>query len=299
MLKVEIVEIGRSLSRTRPTTSGRAARSQRRPTAPRRCPAGRRGSSCPAGAPRSCASRPARPARPRWCCCTAGRRPPTSTGSPPTSPGRALPRRGPRPPGPRAGHPDLAPLPARGLRRRRRGPRRRARHRPLRAGRLLDGRPGRPADVAPPSATGSTAWCCARPAATSPAQPGRAAVLVMMGLASLAARATPGAVHRSMTERLLHGRFDRPTSGAGPASSAPQRSPHDGRGRAGARPLLVAGLDRRVDVPTAVVVTERDSVVPPRRQQRLAAAIPGATVYPVRRRPRRCAHATPSRSCPC
>ena len=37
-----------------------------------------------------------------------------------------------------------------------------------------------------------------------------------------------------------------------------------------------------VDVPTAVLVTEFDSVVPPRRQHALAAAIEGAVVHPVR-----------------
>jgi pimeloyl-ACP methyl ester carboxylesterase len=36
-----------------------------------------------------------------------------------------------------------------------------------------------------------------------------------------------------------------------------------------------------VDVPTAVVLTERDNVVPPSRQRRLAASIPGARVFPV------------------
>jgi len=36
-----------------------------------------------------------------------------------------------------------------------------------------------------------------------------------------------------------------------------------------------------IDVPTAVVITERDSVVPPARQHKLAAAIPGATVHRV------------------
>jgi 3-oxoadipate enol-lactonase len=36
-----------------------------------------------------------------------------------------------------------------------------------------------------------------------------------------------------------------------------------------------------VDVPTAVVVTELDNVVPPRRQHRLAERIPGASVWPV------------------
>lgn len=36
-----------------------------------------------------------------------------------------------------------------------------------------------------------------------------------------------------------------------------------------------------VDVPTAVVLTEHDRVVPPARQHKLAAAIPGAEVHPV------------------
>lgn len=35
-----------------------------------------------------------------------------------------------------------------------------------------------------------------------------------------------------------------------------------------------------VDVPTAVVLTERDRIVPPHRQRKLADAIPGATIHP-------------------
>jgi pimeloyl-ACP methyl ester carboxylesterase len=37
----------------------------------------------------------------------------------------------------------------------------------------------------------------------------------------------------------------------------------------------------RVDVPTAVVVTAKDRLVPPARQRELARAIPAATVYEV------------------
>jgi 3-oxoadipate enol-lactonase len=37
-----------------------------------------------------------------------------------------------------------------------------------------------------------------------------------------------------------------------------------------------------VDVPTAVVLTELDQLVPPHRQHKLAAAIPDARVFPVR-----------------
>jgi len=45
-------------------------------------------------------------------------------------------------------------------------------------------------------------------------------------------------------------------------------------GRHNSRPWL-----GRVDVPTAVVVTTRDHVIPPDRQRRVAASIPGATVH--------------------
>jgi 3-oxoadipate enol-lactonase len=36
-----------------------------------------------------------------------------------------------------------------------------------------------------------------------------------------------------------------------------------------------------IDVPTAVVITTRDELVPPRRQYRLAASIPGAKTFEV------------------
>lgn len=41
------------------------------------------------------------------------------------------------------------------------------------------------------------------------------------------------------------------------------------------------GWIRRIDVPTAVVVTERDTTVSPRRQRYLADTIPGAVAFPV------------------
>ena len=41
------------------------------------------------------------------------------------------------------------------------------------------------------------------------------------------------------------------------------------------------GWISQVDVPTAVVVTTRDRVAPPRRQLELARAVPGASVHQV------------------
>ena len=38
---------------------------------------------------------------------------------------------------------------------------------------------------------------------------------------------------------------------------------------------------RRIDVPTAVVVTRRDKVLPPRDQLALAQSIPGATIHDI------------------
>ena len=93
----------------------------------------------------------ARPARRRSCCCTAGSRAAASTGSRRSTPlGEHFRVIAPdlRGHAPRPAH---APrLPARRLRRRLRGDARRARHRPGDRGRLLDGRAGRAAAVAPP-----------------------------------------------------------------------------------------------------------------------------------------------------
>ena len=60
---------------------------------------------------------------------------------------------------------------------------------------------------------------------------------------------------------------------------AHQRAVDAGRGNLEpVRPLDWIG---DVDVPTAVVVTERDGLVPPERQRRLADSIPGSRVFPV------------------
>ena len=113
-------------------------------------------------------------------------------------------------------------------------------------------------------------------------RPGERAVLGAIGVASVAARAVPRRVHRSMSERLLNLRYDQSDLGRW----ARQQVVHND-----ARMVVEAGqalgnFSSRdwigsVDVPCAVVVTEADSVVPPFRQHRLADAIPGATVHSV------------------
>lgn len=111
--------------------------------------------------------------------------------------------------------------------------------------------------------------------------PGR----VWMGMAtglSLTARATPPNVRRRINERLLVGRYgDTPLARWVQA----ERERNDLRTMIEAARALGAFTSRdwigEVDVPTAVVVTEHDLVVPPVRQRKLAAAIEGATVHPV------------------
>ena len=97
---------------------------------------------------------------------------------------------------------------------------------------------------------------------------------------SLAVRLTPGLVHRRVGRRVLGDRTD--------ASPMEQWLIQEFRR---AKPATVteaaAAIGRftsrdwigDVDVPTAVVVTTRDQLVPPHRQRKLAEAIPGATVH--------------------
>jgi 3-oxoadipate enol-lactonase len=113
-------------------------------------------------------------------------------------------------------------------------------------------------------------------------RPGERAAAPMLGLASLVARATPGRLHRSLGERLLAARYDETELGLWARREVARNDP---------RMIVEAGqalatfssrdwIDQ-VDVPTAVLVTELDPVVPPRRQLALAAAIEGSIVYPV------------------
>jgi len=110
---------------------------------------------------------------------------------------------------------------------------------------------------------------------------GRAAAS-MMGLASLIARAAPKSVKRNAAERIVNNRFDQSDLGRFARDQVLQ---NDTRMVVEAGTALAAFTSRDwiggVDVPTAVVVTEHDTVVPPHRQRRLASAIPQAAVFPI------------------
>lgn len=97
-----------------------------------------------------------------------------------------------------------------------------------------------------------------------------------------AARATPSVVRRRIADRMLLGRVE--SSEVGMWARQELRR-NDARSLAEAGRALARFSSREwigeVDVPTAVVITERDLVVAPRRQHNLAAAIPGAVAYPV------------------
>lgn len=109
----------------------------------------------------------------------------------------------------------------------------------------------------------------------------RAFFPVLMGL-SAAARVTPAPWQTAMGKRVLGRRMDDDEFGRWARSEIGGNDP---------RVILEAGQAigsysshdwiGDVDVPTAIVVTTEDSVVPPHRQRKLADAIEGATVHPV------------------
>lgn len=111
--------------------------------------------------------------------------------------------------------------------------------------------------------------------------PERAWLGMATGL-SLAARATPPNVRRRIAERLLVGRYDETPLGLWVRSELRH---NDLRALAEAGRAIGAFTSREwigdVDVPTAVVVTAHDFVVPPVRQHKLADAIPDAKTYSV------------------
>lgn len=100
--------------------------------------------------------------------------------------------------------------------------------------------------------------------------------------AAVAVRATPASLGRSAFARRFIGRFDSSEQGTWAASEVRR---HDRRlvveaGHAIGR-FSSTGWIKQVDVPTAVVLTRQDRLVPPARQFRTAQAISGATVHDV------------------
>lgn len=109
----------------------------------------------------------------------------------------------------------------------------------------------------------------------------RAWFSVLPGLA-MAARMTPPAVRRQVADRLFTNRLQGSPLGDWAVEELRRADPvalaHAGHAIGGFSSREWIGT---VDVPAAVVVTERDQVVPPERQLKLAASIPGATVHRV------------------
>ena len=103
----------------------------------------------------------------------------------------------------------------------------------------------------------------------------------LLGL-SMAARLTPSPVRRQLTDNLVRRRL-RGTSFDDWWLAESQRNDLSAVLQAGwaLGQFRSDGWIASLDVPTAVVVTERDAVVGADRQRALAASIPGATVHPV------------------
>ena len=107
------------------------------------------------------------------------------------------------------------------------------------------------------------------------------ATRTFLPLAAHGARLFPAAAHRYFLGRML----DRVENEAFRQRILAELSGHDPATLMEAAGAL-GGFSSHswigeVDVPTAVVVTTEDELVPPDRQRKLAAAIPGARVYEV------------------
>jgi 3-oxoadipate enol-lactonase len=99
---------------------------------------------------------------------------------------------------------------------------------------------------------------------------------------ALGASLVPADAQRELARRVMHDRL---------AGSPLAEWSVEERSRVDVAALIRAGLDLarynareilpRIDVPVAVVETENDLVVSPRRQERMAAAIPHARVFPI------------------
>lgn len=110
--------------------------------------------------------------------------------------------------------------------------------------------------------------------------PTERALFGALGTVALATRVTPPAWHAAVRERMLGDRLaDLPES----RWAIEEMRRHDPRLLVEAGAAIGRFSSHRwiggVDVPTAVVVTTADTLVPPRRQIRLAESIPGATIH--------------------
>jgi pimeloyl-ACP methyl ester carboxylesterase len=99
--------------------------------------------------------------------------------------------------------------------------------------------------------------------------------------AALLSRLAPSAAHQRLLDRML-GRIEHPELRERVYS---EFAGHDPTSLIQATHALSGFASHdwigEVDVPTAVIVTTRDELVPPERQRRLAASIPGAEIFEV------------------
>lgn len=123
---------------------------------------------------------------------------------------------------------------------------------------------------------------CATSRRFSAASPRQRALLGSVLGMSMVARLTPDGLRRELVKRYVTRRVD---GDPAMAWALEQLRRHDGPAiiQAGA---AIGSFDSRawlgeIDVPTAVVITDQDVVVPTERQERLARSIPGATTFHV------------------
>lgn len=114
-------------------------------------------------------------------------------------------------------------------------------------------------------------------------RPGENVLFGVMGGLTVAARLTPERWRQQLSERLIDERVDHTPEGQWAGETM---RTHDSRMIVEAG-LAIGRFDSRswiggIDVPTAVLVTEFDSVVPAGRQRQLARRIPGADTFDVR-----------------
>ncbi|HET9543054.1 MAG TPA: alpha/beta fold hydrolase [Acidimicrobiales bacterium] len=100
-----------------------------------------------------------------------------------------------------------------------------------------------------------------------------------LGAMAAAARLVPSSVRTGAAQRVIHRRPGVSDWARGEFEAADPRMVLEAGQAIGA--FSSHAWIGEVNVPTAVIVTEADRVVPPARQAKLAAAIPGATVHPL------------------